>query len=129
MRRGSRWPRRWPSGERGAATAELALVLPILVAVTIGLVWLLSVGVAQVRAVDAARETARMAARGDSDAEALARGRAVAIAGSEVTVSRGGGEVRAVVRGTVTGPGGLFGALPGVRVEAEAVAVEEGTAP
>jgi len=27
--------------ERGAATAELALTLPLLVAVTIGLVWLL----------------------------------------------------------------------------------------
>ncbi|MFC6345462.1 TadE family protein, partial [Nocardioides hankookensis] len=44
--------------ERGAATAELAMTLPLLLAVTIGLVWLLSVGAAQVRAVDAARETA-----------------------------------------------------------------------
>ena len=42
---------------------------------------------------------------------------------------RSGGEVRAVVRGTVHGPGGLFGALPGIRVGAEAVAVEEGAAP
>jgi len=126
---GSRWPRRRGRGDRGAATAELALVLPLLVAVTIGLVWLLSAGLAQVRAVDAARETARMAARGDPDAEALARGRSVAIGGSEVTLVRSGGEVRAVVRGTVHGPGGLFGALPGIRVGAEAVAVEEGAAP
>ena len=33
----------------GAATAELAMVLPLLVAVTVGLVWLLAVGAAQVR--------------------------------------------------------------------------------
>ena len=51
--------------ERGAVTAELAMGLPLLVAVTIGLVWLLSVGAAQVRTVDAARETARAVARGD----------------------------------------------------------------
>ena len=37
-------------GARGAATAELAMVLPLLVAVCIGLVWLLAVGAAQVRA-------------------------------------------------------------------------------
>ena len=47
-------------------TAELALVLPLLVAVTLGLVWLLAVGAAQVRTVDAARETARAVARGDA---------------------------------------------------------------
>ena len=30
--------------DKGAVTAELALVLPLLVAVTVGLVWLLAVG-------------------------------------------------------------------------------------
>ena len=52
-------------GERGAVTAELAMALPLLVAVTVGLVWLLAVGAAQLRVVDAARETARAVARGD----------------------------------------------------------------
>ena len=80
--------------ERGAATAELAMVLPLLVAVAIGLVWLLAVGSAQVRAVDAARETARALARGDDEAAAVARGLQVAPPGSRVHVSRGGGEVR-----------------------------------
>ena len=88
--------------ERGAVTAELALVLPVLVAVTVGLVWLLAVGAAQVRTVDAARETARAVARGDDEGAAIARGRQVAPPGSTVTVSRGGGEVRV----TVTGRGG-----------------------
>ena len=111
--------------ERGAATAELALVLPMLVAVTVGLVWLLSVGAAQVRTVDAARETARALARGDDEAAAVARGREVAPPGSTVTVSRGGGEVRVEVSGQVPGPGGLFSHLPSPTVRAEAVAAEE----
>lgn len=115
--------------QRGAATAELAMVLPLLVAVTVGLVWLLAVGAAQVRVVDAARETARAAARGDADGEAVARGREVAPDGAQVTLSRSGDEVRVVVSGGVPGPGGLFGALPGVTVRAEAVAAAEEEAP
>ena len=49
--------------QRGAVTAELALALPLLFAVTVGLVWLLAVGAAQIRVVDAARESARAVAR------------------------------------------------------------------
>jgi hypothetical protein len=111
--------------ERGAVTAELAMALPLLIAVTIGLVWLLSVGQAQVRAVDAARETARAVARGDSQAEAVARGQRVAPDGSRVSVSGDGAQVTAVVVGRVAAPGGLFGRLPAVTVSAEAVAVVE----
>ncbi|MEP9362563.1 TadE family type IV pilus minor pilin [Nocardioides sp. CN2-186] len=115
--------------QRGAATAELAMVLPLLIAVTIGLVWLLAVGAAQVRAVDAARETARAVARGDDTSAAVARGEQVAPPGSRVTVSDAGGRVTAVVTGRVTGPGGLFGALPGVTVSARAVAATEDSGP
>jgi Flp pilus assembly protein TadG len=118
------------AGDRGAATAELALSLPLLVAVTIGLVWLLSVGTAQVRMVDAARETARAAARGDGSDEAVARGLEVAPPGSRITLRDGGGRVTAVASGEVAGPGGLFAFLPAVTVRAEAVAaVEEGSWP
>lgn len=108
--------------ERGAVTAELALVLPVLVAVTIGLVWLLAVGAAQVRTVDAARETARAVARGDAEADAVARGRQVAPSGSTFTVVRTGEEVRVTVSDEVAGPGGLFAHLPAPTVRAEAVA-------
>ncbi|KQW47105.1 hypothetical protein ASC77_18180 [Nocardioides sp. Root1257] len=118
-----------PRDERGAATAELAMTLPLLLAVTIGLVWLLSVGAAQVRAVDAARETARAVARGDATDAAIARGERVAPPGSTVTVrDGGGGEVTAVVVGRVSGPGGLFD-LPFAQVSAEAVAASEETTP
>ena len=72
--------------ERGAATAELALAIPLLLSLTIGLVWLLSVGAAQVRMVDAAREAARATARGDPVPEAEARGEQIAPPGSTVAV-------------------------------------------
>jgi Flp pilus assembly protein TadG len=114
-------------GERGAATAELAMVLPLLLAVTVGLVWLLAVGAAQVRTVDAAREAARAVARGDPVAEAVARGRRVAPPRSSVSVHEDGSQVTAVVVGHVDGPGGLF-RLPGATVSADAVAVVEGVA-
>ena len=105
------------------------MALPLLLAVTVGLVWLLAVGAAQVRTVDAARETARAVARGDPVAAAVRRGREVAPPGSAVTVRGDGAEVTAVVVGRVSGPGGLFGRLPGATVSAQAVAAVEEPSP
>lgn len=116
-----------PTRERGAATAELAMVLPLLVAVCLALVWLLAVGAAEVRAVDAARETARALARGDDPAAAVARGTRVAPDGSHITVEEGGGEVAVTVSGRVSAAGGLFAHLPAPRVHAQAVAADEQT--
>ncbi len=101
------------------------MVLPLLVSLTVGLVWLLVVGAAQVRAVDAARETARALARGDSQGEAVARGRRVAPAASTVSVATSSTEVTVTVSGRVRGPGGLFAAVPAPRVSATAVAALE----
>lgn len=113
--------------ERGAVTAELALGLPLLLAVTIGLVWLMSVAAGQVRAVDGAREAARALARGDPEPVAFERARRVAGEGSQVTASYGGGEVTVTVRRSVAGPGGLFDVLPQARLSAVAVAAAEPT--
>jgi hypothetical protein len=106
-------------------TAELAMALPVLLAVTTGLAWLLAVGVAQVRVVDAARETARAVARGDAPETAADLGRRVAPAGAEVEVTSSGETVTVAVSAAVDGPGGLFDFLPAVRVHADAVAVAE----
>ena len=84
-------------GEQGAVTAELAMALPLLVAVTIGLVWLLAIGAAQLRVVDGARETARAVARGDDQAAAVALGQRVAPDGATFRVSGAGDEVRVEV--------------------------------
>jgi Flp pilus assembly protein TadG len=110
--------------QRGAATVELALGIPVLVSLTIGLVWLLAIGVAQVRMVDAARETARAGARGDSETAAVAQGRQVA-PGAVVTLNDRDGEVVATASDVVAAPGGLLGFLPDVRVHARAVTTAE----
>ncbi|WP_246210342.1 TadE family protein [Nocardioides piscis] len=51
-------------------TAELALGLPLVLALTVGLVWLLALAAAQIAVVDAARESARSIARGDDEGAA-----------------------------------------------------------
>lgn len=111
--------------ERGAVAAELALGLPLLLAVTVGLVWLLAAGAAQVRVVDAAREAARVAARGDGLEVARDVGQRIAPEGAEVEVRLAGDEVRVQASARVDGPGGLFDFLPGVTVRSTAVATLE----
>jgi Flp pilus assembly protein TadG len=101
------------------------MTLPLLLAVTVGLVWLLSVGAAQVRTVDAAREAARALARGDDTGAAVAAGQRVVPDGGRVSVTSSGDRVVASATARVDGPGGLFGFLPGVTVHAEAVALAE----
>jgi len=113
------------STERGAVTAELALGLPVLLAVTLGLVWLLSVGAAQIRVVDGAREAARMLARGDPEAAASARGAAVAGPGSRVTVQHRAGSVAVTVTRPYDGPGGVLEVLPAVELRSSSVAAVE----
>jgi Flp pilus assembly protein TadG len=111
--------------DRGAATAELALAVPLLVALTVGLVWMLALGAAQVRVVDASREAARAVARGDDAAAAEGVAERVAPDGARVDIVVGGGRVVVTTSARVSGPGGLLAALPGVSVTAEAVALVE----
>jgi hypothetical protein len=111
--------------ERGAVTAETAVVLPVLVLIAIALAWLVAFGVSQVRVVDAARETARALARGEDPDVALALGRQVAPDGADLRVSTEGGTVRVVVTAEVRGPGGILGFVPGFDAHAEAVAAQE----
>jgi Flp pilus assembly protein TadG len=113
--------------DRGAATAELVMVLPVLVAVMVALVWLLVVGAGQLRVIDAARESARAAARGDSADAAVAAGVRVGPQGTHVTIVSSGGEVVAQASAQLSGPGGLLGFLPGARLHASAVALTEAT--
>ncbi len=111
--------------ESGAATAETALVLPLIVVFTLSMAWLVSVGITQVLALDAAREAARAAARSEQTGEAIALGRQVAPPGSRVTVGHGNGVVVVTVTSPVQGPAGLLGHLAGFRVRAQAVAAQE----
>ena len=108
-------------------TAETAVVLPVLLLVLVGAVAAVTVVGAQLRCVDAAREGARAAARGEDAATVSGWVGRVAPegAGSEVTAS--GDEVRVRVSVAVA----PLGPLPWrVTVAAEAVTrIEPGAGP
>lgn len=112
-------------GESGAATAELALGIPLLVALAAGLVWMLAVGAAQVRVIDASREAARAVARGDDVAAAEHVALRIAPDSAKVRVLVDDAQVVVTTSARVAPPGGLLGSLPGVTVSSEAVAVAE----
>ena len=111
--------------QRGAVTAEAAMVIPVLVLTVMGLAWLLTVAVAQVRVTDAAREVARLVARDETTSAALARGREVAPPGAEFDVSVGERDVVVDVRLDLDGPAGVLHLVPAVSVDARAVAARE----
>lgn len=111
--------------ERGTVTAETALALPMILLFTIGMAWLVSVGVTHVRAVDAAREAARTVARGESPGRGAWVGRKVAAPGSSIHVERRSRLVVVTVSSPVRGPGGMFDFVHPFDVHAQAVAVRE----
>lgn len=118
-------PLRRQRAERGAVTAELALALPLLLAVTVGLMWLLAVGAAQIRVVDSAREAARAVARGDDQASARSLALRIAPEGASVDIAIEDGQVTVISSAEVEGPGNLFDTMPAVVVSARSVALVE----
>jgi hypothetical protein len=111
--------------ETGAVTAEAAVVIPVLVLFALGLAWLVALGATQVRALDAARETARAVARGEDPATSIGLGRRVATSGARIAVRDEGATIVVSVDAPVRGPGGIFGFLPTYHARAEAVAAAE----
>jgi Flp pilus assembly protein TadG len=103
-------------------TAETAVVLPVLLVVLAGAVAAVTVVGAQLRCVDAAREGARAAARGEDVAVVVALVDRAAPDGAVTTVDADGHQVRVsvVAEVAVLGPVALR-----VEVSAEAVALRE----
>ncbi|MTE12266.1 TadE family type IV pilus minor pilin [Nocardia aurantiaca] len=105
-----------PYAEAGMATVEAAIALASLVAVLVLCVGALLAVSAQVRCVDAAREAARLAARGDTEA-GIATARRVAPSGAQVVVRTEGDLVVAEVSAPA--------ALVPITLHAAAVAARE----
>lgn len=106
-------------GDHGAVTVEAALALCSLVVALALVVGAISAVAAQLRCLDAAREAARLTARGEQDrAEELAR--RIAPTGAVVAVTIRGDEITARVSANP-----VAGLLPGIAVEADAAAVLE----
>jgi Flp pilus assembly protein TadG len=119
-----------PTDSRGSATAETAVLLPVLVVVLAGCVWALACVFAQLQCVDAARAAARAAARGDTPAAAHATGTRLAPRGAEVSVRSRAGTVEVRVAADVAPFGGVLRVLPAIAVSGRATAaVEPGAAP
>ncbi|GAB3263391.1 TadE family type IV pilus minor pilin [Alteromonas gracilis] len=106
-------------------SAETAAVLPLMVVVAVGLCWLVGLAVVQMRVTDAAREAARLVARGEPEGAAMSIARRVAPEGSRATVTSGSGTVVVRVEAPVRGPAGVFSAWGGFDIDAEAVASVE----
>ena len=113
------------SSSWGMVTAEAALVIPVLVALAAALAWVVALGVVQVRLVDAAREAARVAARGEAAAEVQQAALSAAPDGSTVRVYRNGDSWVAEVSVQVGTDLPLVGLLPAVGMSARAVSVAE----
>ncbi len=113
------------SRDEGMVTAETAVVLPVLVLVLAFAVWALACVSAQLRCVDAAREAARLAARGDSPAQVLAWSRTEGPRGARVQVSRQGEQVVVVVTLQVRAFGPALSGLTAVEVQGRSTAVQE----
>jgi Flp pilus assembly protein TadG len=108
--------------DRGAATVEIAIALPSLVVVVMAAVTAVAVVTAQLRCLDAAREGARAAARGEPPAAVRDIARQVAPAPAGVTVTAEAGRVAVDVSTTVRL---LSGRGPSITVEGRAVAAAE----
>jgi hypothetical protein len=107
------------TGDRGASTVEAAFAIAALVVVLVLCVAGLTTISMQVRCIDAAREAARLAARGD-DGEAEQAAHSIAPLDAHLDLRREG----RLVFATVTARSIL---LPGVPIRADTVAVVEPT--
>lgn len=112
------------------ATAELAVVLPALILVTLLCVWAVTAVAVHVRCLDAARAAARELSREEPVGAVVAMAGRRAPSGASVEVHRLADDLVAVeVTARVTVPGPWSAAGPGVTVGGRAVAVSEGADP
>jgi TadE-like protein len=111
------------AADRGSATAELAVGLPVVVLLLVAGLTAVNAVATQLRCVDAAREAALAASRGEPGEAA---GRRSAPDGAAVTVEVRGDVVHAQVRAPVRSLGGLIG---GLTVSGDAVAAVEPGSP
>lgn len=102
---------------------ELALATPLLVILSVSLAWVIALGAAQARANDAAREAARIVARGESNAAAESAARQI-LGPATVAVNTSPDQVRVHVSRRFSGPGPVLSRL-GFTVTADAVTVME----
>ena len=103
------------------------MVIPVLMLVTVALAWLVTLGIAQVRCLDAAREAARLAARGEPPEAVTAAAQRAGPPGVRVSIGRAGETVTVDVEAEVVPDVPLLDQLPGVTLHADATSMAEDT--
>lgn len=111
--------------EHGMVTAELMTIAPFAVAFAFLLLWIVSLGLTQVRLADASRESARMVARGDGVEAARTIARQHAPDDASVRVSTGDGVVTVTVRARSRLPIPFFSGVGSRTMESTSVAARE----
>jgi hypothetical protein len=111
--------------EHGMVSAELATIAPFGVAFAFLLLWIVSLGLTQVRIADASREAARVVARGEpvSAAEDVARRQSPP--GAQVFVRSKGGLVTVTVKARSRMPVPFFSGVGSRSMESSSVAAQE----
>ncbi|MBO2455521.1 pilus assembly protein [Actinomadura barringtoniae] len=110
-------------GDRGSATAEIAVALPGLVLIMVAALWGVMVASVQLACTDAARSGARAAARGESLATVREVVAHAVPSGAKVQASRDAETAEVVVTVQVNAPGPS--GLPPITVSAHAAAATE----
>jgi Flp pilus assembly protein TadG len=111
--------RRRLAGDRGAVTVETAIALTAFVMVLALAFGAISAAIDQLRCIDAAREAARLVARGE-DVRARTAAAQIAPDDAEIAITVREDTVQVDVR---TAP--LSGLLPGLRLHGDAYAIAE----
>lgn len=111
--------------ERGMVTAELATIAPFAVAFVFLMLWIVSLGLTQVRIADASREAARIVARGEPVGAAQDVARRQAPHGARVSVRSDDGLVIVTVEARSRMPLPFFSGIGARVMTSTSVAAQE----
>ena len=106
-------------------TTELAVVAPFAVALAFLLLWIVSLGLTQVRVTDASREAARVVARGESIGSAQVIARRQSPPGAKVVVDSDKGIVTVTVSVRSRMPVPFFDGIGARTMRSSSVAAQE----
>lgn len=114
-----------PGDEDGMVTAEAAVVIPVLLLVAAVCGWVIAIGAAQVRVIDAAREGARLAGRGEAPSVVDSAIEQAGPDGATGSISPGSDTVTVHVTAQVTPGLPLLDLLPAVTLDSSATSALE----
>jgi Flp pilus assembly protein TadG len=109
----------------GAATAEFAIILPILLAFMLLAFWVVGAVVANIRCIDAARDVARALARGEPPEAAHLVGQRAAPRNATITITRTDDDIEVAVTSSTSHPSLLSNALPTISAKGHATVQAE----